>query len=93
MALEGVIEVRPNVSFEILVAKMTRTTVYVPKHQVLYSISDRTVNIIDPEQVVKESRCTIVIEQAVPKPPVQENEQANTPTTSKDWSDTINIPP
>lgn len=69
MPTNRITKIRWNVPFDILVAKLTRTTVHVPKLMVLFSSSDIMVVNSDPEDVDRERRPTISIVQTFPNPP------------------------
>lgn len=93
MTAIGIMKVRPNVPFDILVPNLTKITLHVPKHMLLCSSSDSMVNIIDPAQVDKERCRTVATVQVTSKPPVQMKRRANTQNKNEDWRDTIDISP
>lgn len=91
MAAKGIMEIRPNIPFGILVANLTNILVHVRKHMVHSVSRDSMVDIIDSENVKKERCRTVATSHATSKPPASIGECANTPTKNKDWRNRRNI--
>lgn len=83
MSTIGIMDVRQNVPFVILVGSLTIITVHVPKHVALCACGDSIASIIDTEQLEKERRHS----------PFHEKERPKLPDISKDGRFSVSIAP
>lgn len=57
---KDIVEVRPNMSFHVLVRNFSTIIINVPKHMVLLLRSEETIKLFYVEQIYKERRSTAV---------------------------------